>query len=425
MIANPRTSEISSSAAICSSLAAASSSLAMLNETLTLRSEPIELSMPNVVPPTPPVPPRVVGAPLIINLAKTGELSRAEVQAAGCERVLALGPFFGYQQSAAIYVRRLVLTLPNLTNGKRRRDIAKSASGGGTAMCGNAFGAPLGAVCAYLEGRGIPAEKAYVLRSVRTQLLPLAEALKSISGDDAVYLSRGLASCRVAQAQRDCLTEPLSRIDSKYGNVYTCIGATATILTCFGVMGAVPAYAQYLVGDESLVKTLRCAMEQLEHWRSSGVSMPQDAWGALAAERRALRRATDAARLASYVYQDEPPQVLLLRQLAWAKAAAYPPNRKLDEETQAALLVEIENQTIFQKTDALPDHTLSANIVETVPLSQIGEDRLLSKRRKVKDDAASDASSSWATLSSRASSTFTSVSGESLEGELVERFNGI
>ena len=365
-----------------------------------------------------------------MNLVKTGELSRAEVQAAGCERVLALGPFFGFQQSAAIYVRRLVLTLPNLTNGKRRRDISKSASGGGgggggVAMCGSAFGAPLGAVCAYLEGRGIPAEKAYVLRSVRTQLLPIAEALKTISGADAVFLSRGLASCRVAQAQRDCLTEPLSRIDSKYGNVYTCIGATATILTCFGVMGAVPAYAEYLVSDESLVKTLRCAMEQLEHWRSSGVSMPQDAWGALAAERRALRRATDAARLASFVYQDDPPTVLLLRQLAWAKTAAYPPNRKLDEETQAALLVEIENQTIFQKAGALPNDALPANVVETVPLSQIGEDRLLSKRRKIKGDAASDASSSWATLSSRASSSFTSVSGGSLDGEFVERFNGL
>ncbi len=153
--------------------------------------------------------------------------------------------------------------------------------------------------------------------------------------------------------------------------------------------------------------------------------MPQDAWGALAAERRALRRATDAARLASYVYQDDPPQVLLLRQLAWAKAAAYPPNRKLDQETQAALLVEIENQTLFQNADALPDNALPANVIETVPLSQIGEDRLLSKRRKVKDDPASDASSSWATLSSRASSSFTSVSGESLEGELVERFNGL
>ena len=181
------------------------------------------------------------------------------MRAAGCERCLALGPFFEYQQTAAVYVRRLVLTLPSLTSGKRTRDIAWAHSG--VAVCGSVFGAPLGAVCAYLEGRGVPGEKAYVLRSIRTQLLPLAEALKTIGGADAVFLSRGLASCRVATAQRDCITEPLAKIDSKYGNVYTCIGATATILTCFGVMSVVPAHAQHLVRDESLVR--RCAVPWL------------------------------------------------------------------------------------------------------------------------------------------------------------------
>lgn len=356
---------------------------------------------------------------------KTGELTKAEVRAAGCERFLALGPFFDYQHTAAIYVRRLVLTLPNLTSGKRSRDIAKAHTG--VTVCGSAFGAPLGAVCAYLEGRGIPAEKAYVLRSVRTQLLPLAEALKTIGGADSVFLSRGLASCRVANAQRDCITEPLSKIDSKYGNGYTCIGVTATILTCFGVMSSVQAHAQHLVADDSLVKTLRCAMEQLQHWRSSSVSMPEEAWGALGAERRALRRATDAARLASYVYQDEAqPMLALARQLAWAKEAAYPANRKVDESTQRALLREIETQSLFHggagREAASPLHM---QVVETVPLSQIGEERLLSKRRRGKCDASSDASESWVTLSSNASSNFTSVSGASLDGELIGRFCGL
>lgn len=348
------------------------------------------------------------------------------MRAAGCERVLALGPFFDYQQTATIYVRRLVLTLPNLTSGKRTRDIAKAHSG--VTVCGSAFGAPLGAVCAYLEGRGLPAEKAYVLRSVRTQLLPFAEALKAISGADAIFLSRGLASCRVANAQRDCITEPLSRIDSKYGNVYTCIGATATILTCFGVMSVVQAHAQHLVADDSLVKTLRCAMEQLQHWRSSSASMPDEAWGALGAERRALRRATDAARLASYVYQDEKqPMVMLARQLQWAKEAAYPCNRQVDAETQRALLREIETQALFHGTNAWVTGSAlpTTQVVETVPLSQIGEGRLLSRRKRSKGDAASDASESWATLSSKASSNFTNVSGVSLDSDLVGRFGGL
>lgn len=422
MIANPKTIEMSSSGAICSSFAASSSSLAILKLTDTLRSDPIELSIPNVVPPTPPVtcvPPNVVGAPLIVDFSNACVLSNEEVRAAGYDRVLALGPFFDYQKNAAIYVRRLVLTLPCLTSGKRTRDIAKAH--GNVTVCGNAFGTTLGAVCAYLEGRGIPAEKAWVLRSVRTQLLPIADALKSMRGTDAVFLSRGLASCRVAHAQRDCIRETLSKIDSKYGNAYTCLGTTSAILACFGVMSAVHVHGQHLVADQSLVKTLRCSMEQMDHWRSSCVSMPDDAWEALAAERRALRRATDAARLASYVYQDEPPLELLARQIGWAKIAAFPPNRLVDETTQWAILRELETQTLFESASVGGrGESMTTNVNETVPLSQIGEGRLLSKRM-AKCDAMSDTSSSWVTLSSNASSGFTSVSGGSLDGELVGR----
>lgn len=365
------------------------------------------------------VPPNVVGAPLIVDLVGCSELSKVEVLAAGCDRVLALGAFFDYQRGAVVYVRRLVLTLPCYTSGKRARDMAKAHRN--VTVCGSVFGTTLGAVCAYLEGRGLPGEKAYVLRSVRTQLLPLAEALRSMSGTDAVFLSRGLASCRVANAQRDCITEPLAKIDSKYGNSYTCLGATAAILACFGVMSTVPEHARHLITDESLVKTLHCAMEQLRHWRTSGVTMADDGWEALGAERRAMWRAADAARLASYVYQDDPPTELLGRQIAWAKLAAFPPNRCLDESMQSAILREIETQVLFN--DASLGHErngIQTHVVETVPLSQIGEGRLLSQRRR-KCGEASDASSSWVTLSSNASS-FTSVSQGSLDRELVGRF---
>jgi hypothetical protein len=68
---------------------------------------------------------------------------------------------------------------------------------------------------------------------------------------------------------------------------------------------------------------------------------------------------------------------------------------------------------------------MPAPVVETVPLSQIGEDRLLSRRKRCKGDAASDASESWVTLSSNASSAFTSVSGGSVDGELIGRFGGL
>ena len=119
--------------------------------------------------------------------------------------------------------------------------------------------------------------------------------------------------------------------------------------------------------------------------------------------------------------------LLLARQLQWAKEAAFPRNRQVDETTQRALLREIETQTLFEGTDAwVPGKALPAEVVETVPLSQIGEDRLLSKRRRSnKGDEASDASESWVTLSSNASSNFTSVSGGSVDGELIGRFGGL
>lgn len=364
------------------------------------------------------MPANVVGAPLIVDLGTSGELSKAEVQAAGHDRVQALGPFFEYQRASAVYVRRLVLTLPTPTSGKRPRDYAKARDS--VTVCGSAFGTTLGSVCAYLEGRGVPREKAYVLRSVRTQLLPIAEALKTLRGTDGTFLSRGLASCRVAHAQRAAIREPLSRIDSKYGNPYTCLGATAAILSTFGVMCAVPAHAQHLVHDNSLVKALRCVVEQLEHWRSSTCAMAEDAWQALDAERRALQRATDGARLALHVWQDAPEHERLLRQLAWARIAAFPAHTLVNAVTQPSILRAIETQSLFAAVGT--DSGLPPPIVETVPLSQIGEAKLLTaKKARPRGDTASDASSSWVTLSSNAS-TFSNVSGGSLDGDFVARF---
>ncbi len=364
------------------------------------------------------MPANVVGAPLISDLGTSGELTKLEVQAAGYDRVQALGPFFEYQRASAIYVRRLVLTLPAPTSGKRQRDYAKARDN--VTVCGSAFGTTLGSVCAYLEGRGVPGEKAYVLRSIRTQLLPIAEALRTLRGTDAIFLSRGLASCRVAHAQRVSISEPLSRIDSKYGNPYTCLGATAAILAIFGVMATVPVHAQHLVNDDSLVKALRCVADQLDHWRCGTCTMAEDAWQALDAERRALQRATDGARLAMYVWQDVAEQERLQRQINWARIAAFPAHTLVNAFTQPNILRAIETQSLFTSVDK--DSGMPPPVVETVPLSQIGEGRLLTtKKARPKGDTASDASSSWVTLSSNASS-FSNVSGGSLDGDFVARF---
>ena len=87
----------------------------------------------------------------------------------------------------------------------------------------------------------------------------------------------------------------------------------------------------------------------------------------------------------------------------------------MDESTQRSLLREIETQSLFHGSAAREAGSpLHMQVIETVPLSQIGEGRLLSKRRRGKCDA-----------SSNASSNFTSVSGGRLDGELVGRFGGL
>ena len=387
----------------------------------------MEDSVPNVLPPTPPVtcvPPGVVGAPLITSISGTIEITKEEAQAAASDRVQGLGAFFDYQRDAAIYLRRLVLTLPSATSGKRSRDYAKTRDH--VTICGSAFGTTLGSLCAYLEGRGIPAERSYVLRAVRTQLLPVAEALQTVRGADAQFLSRGLASCRVAKVQQLVILEPMARIDSKYGNPFTCIGATAALITCFGVMAAVPDHAAHLGRDNSLYKALRCALTNLENWKASRINMASDAWIALAAERRALERAARAAQRAAYVWQEKPPADLLARQLEWARLAAYPANTLVNEFSQATILQNIDSQSLFRTTQPVMQGTMRApQVSETVPLSQIPLGRLPGQGRK-KDPEASDAgSSSWVTLSSNASSAYSCVSHTSLDSEFIGQFEGL
>ena len=337
---------------------------------------------------------------------------------AGTERVKLLGKFFSYHATDEIYVRRLVLCLPppmTHTSGKRQRQDPCPQARKEQVMhvCGASFGATLGSICAYLEGRGVPAERAYVLRSIRTQLLPVAEALRSMRGADVPHLSRGL--------------------DSKYGNAHTCIGATATLLCCFGTMATVPDHARHFVADSSIIKALRCAHEALEFWKVSSTHMTDTHWAALASEKRAIARAVAGARCAAReaARRALDPTASVLLQLQWAREAAFPSNQLVSEFSQARLMEQIQRQELF--TNKMPgpswppcapmtSFATAALLVDVVPLSQISEgDLTRNKRRKrVLEDDESVGSSSWASASSVASS-FSHVSADSL-GELVEPF---
>jgi len=382
-------------------------------------------------PPLACVPPSVVGAPLIVDLDEAQSLSKAEVQDAGGESVRLLGRFFDYQTSDALQARRLVLALPPCsTTGKRRRSSHScTARGDVIAVTGVTFGVTLGGLCAFLEGRGVPAERAHVLRTIRAQLVPVAAALRSMRGADVPHLSRGLASCRVVAAQRPSISEPTVKLDSKYGHGFTGIGATAAILVAFGVMMAVPNHARHFVQDDSLIKALRCAVESLESWKVSSIHMPQEHWDALAAEKRALRRAAASAQEAAHFAASRglSPTENLDLQLFWIKLGAFPSDTLVSEFTQAGLVHAIRQHTVFKPRQSSPcgQATGDALAVDVVPLSQIAEGELLDPHRshRERQGEGSVASSSWATLSSHVSSAFSHVSHDSLS-ELVGPLGG-
>lgn len=365
-----------------------------------------------------------------------------------------MGSFFGYHAGRELTVRRLVLATParrrSGAGAKKRKASGGDGGGGGGAhrrnrseevpTCGATFGCTLGIIVAYLEGRGVPAERAHVLRSLRAQLEPAADALRTMSGEDADGLALGMASCRVVRAQRAAMDEPTPRIDHKYGNVGTAVGATATMLAVFGVMAEVPDHCQHLIDDCSLGKALRCAEAALDNWKPSALHLPEEHWAALSAERRALRRANLAVCEAvdHHADRDLPPTVALQEQLAWARAAAFPSGELVTEFTQARLCERIRRRSLFGQTaggapTAQQQQQHRVPQPGVLPLAEIpaaalaparGEEaarvREGSREEEQDSDTQSCTSSSWRTMSS-CGSNFSHVSQDSLSG-LVEAF---
>lgn len=403
----------------------------------------MEESAPNVVPPTPPVTrPSLVGMPLIERDADHDQyhLPRRACEAAGREGTRLLGDFFGYHTRSDMIVRRLVLATPNNAHGGGRLSTAGAKRKGQDAThasparrnelvqtCGATFGCTLGIIVAYLEGRGIPAERAHVLRGVRAQLLPAAESLRYMRGIDAQHLALGMASCRVVHSQRASMPEmgqlECPRIDHKYGHPGTAVGTTATLVAAFGVMSEVPNHCRHFVHDCSLAKALRCAEAALDSWKPAVLHMPEEHWEALGAERRALRRASLAVREAIEEATERrlDPAVSMEMQLVWARMAAFPSGELVNEFTQSGLCERIRARAIFGTEPRLLSNTrMRIQQPGILPLSEIPGATLMPSRstNAALSDTLSCTSSSWKTLSSLGSH----VSYDSLSG-MIESFD--
>jgi hypothetical protein len=389
------------------------------------------------------VPPGPLAAPLIEPAPRNGDaqrwLPRSECERAGGEGSLLIKGFFAYHKQGELSARRLLLAPPPppvLGGGRHHRKRKAPTSGDRTLeveTAGATFGCTLGNIVGYLEGRGIPAERAYILRSMRTLLLPAAEAVRYMRGTDVEHLARGMASCRVVQPQRAALHEvnlpEFPKLDHKYGHACTVVGTTAALLVVFHVMSTVPAHADHLWKDGSLWKALNYAEKALDAWRPATVRMPEDHWEALGAEKRALRRATMAAfhewkRPRSGVLEASSHMASMIEA---ARAAAFPGGELVNEYTQAKLLDRLAQ---YQEKECMPfaGHArVEGWSVTVLPLAELpGSMALVTGGRRAApaadDDGDSCASSSWRTLSSNASG-FSHVSQDSLGG-LAEAFVG-
>jgi hypothetical protein len=326
----------------------------------------------------------------------------------------------------------------SIAGGETLGVVCKKSRGrgqGGTLTCGATFGCTLGNITGYLEGRMIRAERASILRTIHRQLAPAAAAVATINGDDRLHLARGLASCRVVPQQRACLPELQDKacptIDSKYGNVGTAVGATATLLVAFGVMGDIPNDRDWFLEDSSVVKAMRCNEATLGAWRQDVARLPEDHRAALEAELRCLQR----ARLGATAAMDAADAQGLCNasafrlQLQWARCAAYPSGKRVSNETQAQLCRQITDGSLLrdqtnprllvrQRTGTAIGGNETPSII---PLSEIREKRNHFGLDVTDDASVSETTSSWNTISSRSVSAFSCESADSL-GSLIEPF---
>ncbi len=377
--------------------------------------------------------------------------TRGQCEAAGGEGGLLLKGVFGYHRQTALGLRRLLLAPPQSSGGpppprKRKANDSRNARARTHARTervdsvGASFGCLLGNITAYLEGRGLPRERAYVLRSIRSLLVPAAEALRHMRGDDVPHLARGMASCRAVPFQRAFLheaTDPhFARLDFKYGNSYTAIGATAALITVFGIMSTVPDHGAHLWEQGALWKALRCADEALGHWHPSSMSMPPEHWAALAAERRAMKRACIAAHATwARLRQADGAATAtatahegMQRLIEAARDAAFPSGAVVSEFTQAALCERLQRaHGVWSAPAAEAEAHAAAHAAAApmlvLPLAEIPDSLALvtgstGRPLPATDDGHSCASSSWKTLSSDQSG-FSHVSQDSLSGLMV------
>lgn len=429
-MANPRTSPTNSSVETFCSPAASSNSRAIEKETETDKSLEMLDSVKELAPPTPPgafdivpikacmPPPVMLPRPKRCTYRPNVEAIRnattftsgRECSAGAAEGFVALDALFSYQHNQGfekLRISRLFLEGQKLAPGNAGdKKVPKRKVGPDTpvrTVGPSVYGTTLANIVLHLSGRGVAAESAKLVRSVRYYLAEAADALTCIDGTDQEYMRATVASARVVKAQQKeirSLNNKLVNIDSRLGYKTTAIGATIAIIVCFFILAERSDDMLVLQKHQAFIKTLECMHEALSDWQyaSSCPSMAQ--LKARNAEKRICERAIAGALRASHVSVDRslPPHACMKLQLNWARAMAYPYNETVSEGTHIRILQGTCTRLLdfLSPLDDPRMHPVQvrAGVQALVPLSAIQGNTLTSSSTAGSDAGSSDESDS-------------------------------
>lgn len=283
------------------------------------------------------------------------------------ESAIALRPFLQWQLSKRtqpLYLRRLLLRSSVKRKLGERHDLGVT-----TSSC--VFGCTLGNMVSHLL---LPrARKAHVLTLIAEQLKRMSALLARSSGPDVDRLGRGLAAGYVVRSQLRRLPELAQiKLDCRYGNTGTAIGATASVLTAIGIL-LNKGNCEWFHKRAVLLSALVRSEAYLTDWHSR--SSDVDALAVLACERRAIARAVRGVEVAILIATemglDEMGSMRL--QLRTAMRAAFAPTH-LSLNTQDEILASIERRELVFDEAPLPffkEKRLVPEAADFVPLSEL------------------------------------------------------
>jgi len=260
---------------------------------------------------------------------------------------------------------------------------------------GVVMGVLLGELAEFCELDSMTRSIPFLVRKFIGFLGPIADALESISGMDALFLRRGVASRRLFRIQASKMKT--KRMSSRVGCYSTILSAAVSIYLVYsisidpllGVRNDVTEMdAKFLVDTDSLTSTCRYTLSLLENILPAAGYAAASPLEMMArdCERRTIERGLRGIRVAKRTSERfglGPLQQMKL-ELEFYRKAAFPSGQVLNEQTREDVLNKLESQSFYTRKSSmdLPNasvvatHAIAQAVETIVPLRELGCVRL-------------------------------------------------